>query len=175
VNIPATNPSLISPTASASLAPSPVASEDAGSAHLAAGYAQLDRGLLTYTPLKTLRAGAPTEFHITVTDVGHGAELTSAPTLYHGQAVDPDDVAADTEVAVQIVCADGLTCQSQTSRTSQFVGPGQPGTWAWRLTAAKAGTALVGIVAVSYAADGDVFLHTTPVWTVALNVRAAAG
>jgi len=171
VNIPPTNPVLQSPTAS----PSVLASQDADGMRLADNDGQLDRGMLTFTPLTTVRAGVGVAFHVTVTDVGRGAELTSVPTLYGNQAVDPNDVPAAAEITVQLVCADGLTCQSQTADGSQYVSPGHRGNWTWRLTAQSPGPALIGIIAVSYERGGDAFLHATPLWTVALNVQAAAG
>jgi hypothetical protein len=168
--IPATNPVLKTPSAPSSS----VASQDANGMRLEQNDAQLDRGMLTYTPLKIVHAGAPVEFHITVTDVGHGAELTSVPAMYHNQAVDPYDVPTAAEITVQIICADGLTCQSQTAQNSQFVATGHPGNWTWRITAQKPGSTLIGIMAVSYQKGGDAFLHAAPLWTVALNVQAAA-
>jgi hypothetical protein len=155
--VPATNPAAL-PT----------------SAQLAGQYSALDRGMLTYSPLKTLRAGTPVELHVTVIDVGQGPQLTSVPTVYHGQAVDPYDVATSAEVAVQIICTSDLACQSQTAQSSQFVSPGHDGAWAWRLTARSPGAAIVGIMAATYEKGSDVFLHTTPLWAVSLAVKAKA-
>jgi hypothetical protein len=142
---------------------------------LAEDYNALDRGVLTYTPLRTLPVGVPAEFHVTVVDVGRGAQLTSAPTRYHNQAVDPYDVPTAAEIAVQLICTFGLTCEGQTKQNSQYVGPNREGTWVWRITAQNPGTALIGIVAVTYEKGSDVFLHTTPVWAVPLTVQAAGG
>lgn len=171
VVIPATNPVL---KASATSSPTPLASQGADGMRLDQNYPQLDRGMLTYTPLKAVRSGASAEFHVTVIDVGRGAELISVPALYHNQAVDPYDVPAGAEVTVQIICADGLSCQGQTAQNSQFVDPGHQGSWTWRVTGQTAGPAMIGIIAVSYERGGAAFLHATPLWTVALNVQAAA-
>jgi hypothetical protein len=142
---------------------------------LAEDYNALDRGVLTYTPLRTLPVGVSAEFHVTVVDVGRGAQLTSAPSRYHNQSVDPYDVPTAAEIAVQLICTTGLTCQGQTKQNSQYVGPNREGTWVWRITAQNPGTALIGIVAVTYEKGSDVFLHTTPLWAVPLTVQAAAG
>jgi uncharacterized cupredoxin-like copper-binding protein len=171
VVMPATNPVL---KASATSSPTPLVSQNPDGARLAQNDAQLDRGMLTYTPVKSVRSGKSVEFHITVTDVGHGAELTSVPTMYHDQAVDPYDVPAAAEVSVQIICADGLSCQSQTAQLSQFVDPGHQGSWTWRVTGQTPGPAMIGIIAASYERGGAAFLHATPLWTVALTVQAAA-
>lgn len=142
---------------------------------LAEDYNALDRGVLTYTTLTTLPVAVSAEFHVTVVDVGRGAQLTSAPTRYHNQSVDPYDVPTAAEIAVQLICTAGLTCQGQTKQNSQYVGPNRAGTWVWRITAQNPGTALIGIVAVTYEKGSDAFLHTTPLWAVPLTVQAAAG
>jgi hypothetical protein len=161
---PATNPGI--PAA-------PIAGQQLHSTRTAKNYSALDRGILIYTPLKTLQTGVPVELSITVIDIGRGPQLTSAPTIYHGEAVDPYDIATSAEVAVQIICTSDLICQSQTRQDSQFVSLQHEGGWVWRLTAQNPGTALIGIMAVTYERGSDAFVHTTPLWTISLNVQAA--
>ncbi len=98
--------------------------------------------------------------------------LTRAPTFYHGEAVDPYDVPTSAEVAVQIVCTGDLICQGRTDQDSQPVNSQQEGNWIWSVTALNPGTALIGIMAVTYEEGSDVFLHATPLWTISLNVQA---
>lgn len=164
---PATNPEIIPPA--------PIAGKQLHSTKTAADYGALDRGRLTYTPLKSMQPGEVVALNIAVIDIGRGPQLTSAPTMYHGQAVDPYDVPTSAEVIVQIICTSDLICQSRTGTTndSQFVNLQQEGYWTWLLTALNPGTALIGIEAVTYEKGSDTFLHATPLWTVSLKVQAA--
>lgn len=132
----------------------------------------LDRGILTYTPLTTLAIDAPVEFYITVIDVGRGPQLTSVPTKYHGQAVDPHNIPTSAGVEVQIVCSSGLQCQDQTSQDSQFVNPQQEGYWRWLVTAQNPGTAFIDIIAVTYDKDSGAFIYGPPLLTIPLKVKA---
>jgi hypothetical protein len=132
----------------------------------------LDRGILTYTPLTTLAVDAPVEFYITVIDVGRGPQLTSVPTKYHGQAVDPYNIPTSAGVEVKIVCSSDLQCQDQTSQDSQFVNPQREGYWRWSVTAQNPGTAFIDITAVTYDKDSGAFIYSPPLWTIPLKVKA---
>ena len=161
--VPATNPATQAPsTADKQLQSTKTVGADSG----------LDRGILTYTPLTTLAIDAPVQFYITVIDVGRGPQLTSAPTKYHGQAVDPYDIPTSAGVEVQIVCSSDLQCQDQTSQDSQFVNPQREGYWRWSVTAQNPGTAFIGIIAVTYEKGSGAFIHSTPLWTIPLKVKA---
>jgi hypothetical protein len=162
--VPATNP--------VALPPAPIAGRQLHGAKVVDDDSALDRGILTYSPLKTLYIGVPVELNVTVIDTGRGLQLTRAPTMYYGQAVDPYDVPTSAEVAVEIICTSDLTCQSPAFQSSQFVSLQHEGYWTWRLIAQNPGTALIGIVAVTYENGSDTFLHATPLWTISLNVQA---
>jgi hypothetical protein len=166
-------PPEVAPAANPVIPAAPVAATELRNTKTVTNYSALDRGLLTYTSLKTLRTGVPVALDITVIDIGRGLQLTSAPTLYHGEAVDPYDVPTSAEVAVQIICSDNLTCQSRSSQDSQFVNLKQEGNWAWSLSALNPGTGLIGIIAVTYEKGSDAFVHITPLWTISLKVLAA--
>lgn len=162
--VPATNPATQAP---------PTADKQLQSTKTVGADSALDRGILTYTPLTTLAIDTPVEFSITVIDVGRGPQLTSAPTKYHGQAVDPYDIPTSAGVEVQIVCSSDLRCQDQTSQDSQFVNPQRAGYWRWSVTAQNPGTAFIGIIAVTYEEGSGAFIHSTPLWTIPLKVKAA--
>jgi hypothetical protein len=159
--VPATNPGV--PVA-------PIARQQLRNARTAANYSALDRGILIYTPLRTLQTGAPAELDVTVIDIGRGTQLTSAPTMYNGNAVDPYDIPTSAYVIVQTICISDLICQSLTPQSGQLVDRQNEGLWAWRLTAQNPGTALIGIMAVTYEQGSNTFLHATPLWTISLNV-----
>lgn len=175
VVVPATNPGALPPTnpGSSSASPTPIAGQQLHSAKMADDYRALDRGILTYSPLKTLHTGVLVELNVTVIDIGRGPQLTSAPTMYHGEAVDPYDIPTSAEVVVQLICTSDLICQGQ-PQSSQFVSVQHEGHWIWRLIAPNPGTALIGIMAVTYEKGSHTFLHATPLWTIPLNVQATA-
>ena len=154
--------------------PPPVASKQLHTAKTTGDVTSLDRGILAYSPLGTLRVGTAVKFTVTVYDIGRGPQLTSAPIMYHGQTVDPYDVPTSAEVAVQVICTGSLTCQSQTAQTGQPVNPKQEGNWVWSVTASDPGTAVIGIVAVTYQNDSNTFLHATPVWTLPIHIEEPA-
>lgn len=162
--VPATNP--------ATLPPATPASQLHNAKTLGSG-SGLDRGILTYTPLTTLAVNAPVDFYITVVDVGRGPQLTSVPTKYNGQAVDPYDIPTSAGVEVQIVCSGDLRCQDQTFADSQLVDPQQEGHWRWSVTALNPGTAFIGIIAVTYGRASGAFIQSTPLWSIPLKVKAA--
>jgi len=168
-------PLAVAPATSPGIPAAPIAGRQLHSTRTAADYGALDRGILTYTPLKTLHTGVAVELSITVIDIRRGPQLTTAPTMYHGEAVDPYDVPTSADVVVQIICTSGLICQSQIPppQDSQFVSPQHEGYWSWSLTAQNPGTALIGIIAVTYEKGSDTFLHATPFWDISLNLQAA--
>jgi hypothetical protein len=163
-------PPLVAPATNPGVPAAPIARQQLHSARTAANYSALDRGMLIYTPLRTLQTGAPVELDVTVIDIGRGPQLTSAPTMYNGNAVDPYDIPTSAYVTVQIICTSDLICQSLTPQNGQFVDRQNEGLWAWRLTAQNPGTALIGIMAVTYKKGSNTFLHATPLWTISLNV-----
>ena len=163
-------PPMVAPATNPGVPAAPIARQQLHGARTAANYSALDRGILIYTPLKTLQTGAPVELDITVIDIGRGPQLTSAPTMYNGNAVDPYDIPTSAYVTVQIICISDLICQSLTPQNGQLVDRQNEGLWAWRLAAQNPGTALIGIMAVTYEEGSNTLLHATPLWTISLNV-----
>lgn len=164
VVVPATNPGIPPPA---------IAAKQLRSTKTVSADSALDRGILIYTPLTQLIIDSPTEFYVTVIDVGKGSQLASAQTKYRGQAVDSYDVPTSAGVEVQIVCSSNLRCEDGTSQDGQFVDPKHEGYWRWSVTALESGSAYIGIIAVTYKKGAGTFLHGTPLWTVKLEVKGA--
>ena len=165
-------PPAVAPATNPGIPAAPIADQQLHSTKTTANYNTLDRGILAYTPLKILHTGVAVGFSITVIDIGRGSQLTSIPTIYHGDAVDPYDIPTTAEVAVQIICTSNLICQNLTSQDSQFVSLQHEGNWSWWLTGQNPGAALIGIVAVTYKEGSATFIHTTPLWGISVKVQS---
>lgn len=137
-------------------------------------YKVLDRGILIYTPLPSLYSDESIELNVTVIDVGRAPQVTSIPTMYNGQAIDPYDVPTSADVVVQITCSGNVTCQNLTSPNQyrQLVSPQYEGHWAWGLAAQNPGTALIRIKAFTYKKGSNALLYKTPILSISLNVSA---
>src|SRR6516165_2235407 len=142
-------PPMVMPPAtpgSSSASATPIAPIQLRSARMADDYSALDRGILIYAPLKTLHTGVPVELSVTVIDIGRGPQLTSAPTMYQGEPVDPYDVATSADVVVQIYCSSDLTCLGPAPKNRESVSFQHEGYWGWLLTAQNPGRARINIV-----------------------------
>ncbi len=131
----------------------------------------LDRGILTYTVLNTLYTSQQVDFNVSVFDVGKGPQLTSVPTIYEGERVDPQDVPTNGIVGVQITVCSNLTCQSQGAPTRQLVVLKENGLWEWTLITQNPGPAQITLQATTYDQNTNIPLHNTKL-VLKLNVQA---
>jgi hypothetical protein len=161
-------PTIFGPSSSSSLQN---AGQQLQNVKMADDYEALDRGMLIYTPLSNLYSDEPVELDVAVIDIGRGLQLTSAPTMYDGEAVDPYDVPTAADVVVQITCRN-LTCQNLTPKNqySQLVNPQNEGEWAWALSTQNPGTAFISIIALTYEKGSGTLLYKTPILTIPLKV-----
>jgi hypothetical protein len=169
----------------------PAAANENGQVFLAtrlrADYSELDRGVLAYSPLKTLKTGQFTEFDAWVTDIGkHAPAQTSSVSEVSGLSgltVYPRDVPTGGILTLQVTCVN-LTCQSLTvpSPRQAVVVIGQPVEWEWSVTANKPGAAVISLTADTYDEGTDTVLgqeavqiNLTVQATQAYKNRLAAG
>ena len=124
----------------------------------------LDRGVLTYSMLTSLRVQQTTSLDVEVTDVGKGPERSAFAPESHGWYVAPQDVPAGGFVSVQSICSGGLTCVPRFSSTRQAVtGPGRSATWRWDVAARSPGEARILLIATSYGRRAKIVLRETSV------------
>lgn len=164
-------PTSFSSSPAASVVPSP--GGQLLGARMEDDYKTLDRGMLIYTPLASLYPDEPVELSVIVIDIGQGPELTSAPIMYNGEAVDPYDVPTSADVTVKITCSSNLTCQNLPSQEErQLVSPRYEGHWAWQVIPQSPGAAFILIKALTYEKGGGALRYQTPNWRISLNVSA---
>jgi hypothetical protein len=133
----------------------PVA-QDLFQQHIIQDERALDKGVLTYPALPTLKAGLPAMLSVTVTDLGEhpGGSVTNQ---YYSQNTDmvvyPRNVPTGGIVALHLTCVASVYCQALSSTRQAIIGFSASKTWDWDLTPLQAGSTSVTITATTY--DGD--------------------
>ena len=151
------------PTASLPSAPasspqaSPTSEQDIYTATLLKDEKSLDRGVLTYSRIRSLKTAAMTQFKVVVTDIGRGPQLGQV-TESNGMAVYQEDVPTGGIIGVQIVRCQHLTCQSESSPRQPVLVPNGNATWYWRITAGTPGPAEIILRTDTYDQGSDVIL-----------------
>jgi hypothetical protein len=118
-------------------------------ARLFKDYQSLDRGVLSYTKLGSLKTAATISFKVAVTDTGRG-EQTAPLTHFNGMIIYPEDIPTGGIVGVQIVTCKNLTCQSLSDIRQPVLSKGMQAEWYWNITAGTPGPALITLRADTY-------------------------
>ena len=118
----------------------------------------LDRGVLTYSPIGSLKAADTTQFEVVVTDVGRGPQHAQF-TKYNGMTVYQQDVPTEGIVGVQIVGCENLTWQQQSSPKQPVLARGDFATWDWQITAGMPGPAKIILRVDTYDQGSEQILH----------------
>jgi hypothetical protein len=129
--------------------PSASSQQDIYRASLENDKASLDRGVLAYSPLSSLKTGQASTFSATVTDTGTGPQTVTVST-YDGMTVARQDVPTGGIVSVQIVGCQDLSCRGQSPVRQAVLARGDHATWVWAITAGQPGTAQIILQADTY-------------------------
>lgn len=122
-------------------------------------YQSLDRGVLSYTKVQSLKTAATLLFKITVTDAGRGKQLAPL-TQFDGMTIYPADVPTGGIVGVQIVTCQNLTCQSLSDLQQPVLSKGDQADWYWNITAGTPGHAAITLRADTYDQGSTQTLHS---------------
>ena len=109
----------------------------------------LDRGVLAYSPIRSLKTGASTTFDVAITDVGRGAQETTV-TQVGSKVVYQQDVPTGGIVGIQIVRCQNLTCNGESSPTQPILSPGDKARWWWQITGGTPGPAEISLRVDTY-------------------------
>ena len=132
--------------------------QDIYAARLRKDEQSLDRGVLTYSPIGSLKTAAKTQFEVVVTDVGRGPQHARL-TEYNGMTVYQQDVPTGGIVGVHIVGCENLTCQQQSSPKQPVLVRGDSATWDWQITAGMPGPAKITLRVDTYDQGSEQTLH----------------
>lgn len=139
-------------------------------------YSALDRGVLAYTPIKTLETGQSTSLYAFVTDIGKRAPKQTASvsevSKESGLTVYPYDVPTGGIVSLHVTCSN-LQCQEMTTARQAVVIVGQPVEWVWFVTASSPGPAMITLAADTYDQLTDTVLREETV-QISVIVQATA-
>lgn len=139
-------------------------------------YSALDRGVLAYTPIKTLETGQSTSLYAFVTDIGKRAPKQTASvsevSKESGLTVYPYDVPTGGIVSLHVTCSN-LQCQEMTAARQAVVIVGQPVEWVWFVTASSPGPAMITLAADTYDQLTDTVLREETV-QISVIVQATA-
>jgi len=138
--------------------PEPPSDQELYTATLGRDVQSLDRGVLTYSPIRTLKTAATTEFKIRVIDVGRGPQHSKV-TEHNGMVVYQEDVPTGGIVGVQIVSCENLKCLSESSSKQLVLSQGYFATWYWQITGGTPGSAKITVRADTYDRGSDQTLH----------------
>jgi hypothetical protein len=139
---------------------------------LAHNHPRLDRGVLTYSELTTMRVRQTASFEVQVIDVGRGPQRTAFTRQVRGRFAAPQDVPTGGVVSVQITCGSGLTCTPGSAPARQAIaGTGRSGTWTWDVAATAPGHPQILLTAIRYRGDSQV-VRTQMITAVGLTVRS---
>lgn len=127
----------------------PIPGQDIYKAMLKRDVQALDRGVLAYSPIGSLKTGNSTAFDVSITDVGRGAQETTV-TKVGGQAVFQQDVPTGGIVGIKIVDCQNLMCDSESSVTQPVLSRGDKATWWWQITARRPGSAEIKLRVDTY-------------------------
>ena len=123
--------------------------QDVYKAMLGRDLQSLDRGLLAYSPISSLKTGTSTEFDVLVKDIGRGPQSAVVAEV-DGLLVYQQDVPTGGIVGVTVVLCKNLTCNSESSPTQPVLFPGDVATWRWQITAGTPGPAEIILRADTY-------------------------
>ena len=122
----------------------------------------LDKGVLTYPALPTLKTGLPTNLTVTVMDAGKSPQgsktITRIASLF-GTVVYPRDVPTGGIVGLRLTCTANLYCQALSSVKQAVVGVGASQTWSWNLTPLGSEPMSATITASTYDGTTDTVLN----------------
>jgi hypothetical protein len=148
--------------------PAPPAQQQLYTATLLKDYESLDRGVLSYSPIGSLKTAATAQFEVTVTDTGKGPQLARLAD-FNGMTVYQQDVPTGGIVGVQIVTCGNLTCASLSDPRQPVLVKGQQANWFWSITAGTPGPALITLRADTYD-QGSTQTLKTEIINVKVNV-----
>ncbi|MGA2830760.1 MAG: hypothetical protein ABSF03_32130, partial [Streptosporangiaceae bacterium] len=117
----------------------------------------LDRGALTYTPIRKLKADASSNFQVVVTDLGKGAGYQVVDTA-NGMTVFQQDIPTGGNVGIRVVNSSDVTCEAESSTVQPILAKGETATWWWRITAGMPGPAAVTLEVNTYDQDSEQIL-----------------
>jgi hypothetical protein len=102
----------------------------------------LDRGLLAYSPIGTLKTGASTDFEVIVVDIGRGPQKTIVTKL-GGLLVYQQDVPTGGIIGVYAMICQNLKCDLESSTILAVLYRGDKAKWLWQITAGTPGPAKI--------------------------------
>src|ERR1017187_6898698 len=129
--------------------------------HLSQDERALDKGVLTYTALPSLKTDEPTTLTASVTDLGKHpdggmtAQAYSEPT---GLAVYSENVPTGGIVGLHLTCTN-IYCQALSSARQAIVGTDTSRSWSWNLTPLRPGPTSVIITASTYDGISSIVLN----------------
>jgi hypothetical protein len=138
--------------------PGPQPGQDIYTARLRQDEQSLDRGVLTYSPIGTIKTTVTTQFEVVVTDVGRGLQRVSL-TKSNGMAVCQQDVPTKGVIGAQIVGGENLTWRQQSSSRQLVLERGDSATWVWEVTAGAPGPAKLMLRLDTYDRGSGQTLH----------------
>ena len=147
-----------SSSASRSESADPGPGQDIYAARLRQDEQSLDRGVLAYSPIGSLKTAAITQFEVVVTDVGRGRPTAQLAT-YNGMTIYQQDVPTGGIVGIQIVGCENLTCQQQSSARQPVLVRGDSAVWIWQITAGMPGPAKITLRVDTYDQGSAQTLH----------------
>jgi hypothetical protein len=133
----------------------------------------LDRGVLSYSPIESLKTAATIQFEVSVTDIGRGPQQVRL-TAYDGMTVYQQDVPTGGIVGVQIVACEDLTYASESDLRQPVLSKGQRAHWFWSIIAGTPGPAMITLRADTYDQNSTLSLESEIIYIKVTVVPTAA-
>jgi hypothetical protein len=121
----------------------------------------LDKGVLTYPALPTLKTNMPITLTVTVTDLGKhpgGWMPAQEYSIETGMIVYPGNVPTGGIVGLHLTCTTNVYCQALSSARQAIIGLDTSRMWSWDLTPLRPGPTSVVITATTYEETTDIVL-----------------